>query len=266
MIKLIVCDLDGTILNDSKEIDPKLFNVIKQLRNKGIDFTIASGRSESLIVDIVDKLDIQAPYITNNGGNIYQKHINIKNNFLPKEYLSILFSLYEKYQLPFAAYGIDYVIRYLKSDFFKTRVDAIVTDPIHYDSNLDTSNLDIVKITCDLFNNPDCIDSLINDINNQCPNISFTKAEPNIYCANSIESNKGNAVNEIAKLLNISSQEVMAFGDESNDLSMLISVGYGIAMGNSNEEIKEKCDYVCKDNNHHGVTDFLIDYFNLEEE
>ena len=55
----------------------------------------------------------------------------------------------------------------------------------------------------------------------------------------------------------------MAFGDNGNDLSMLEMAGISVAMDNSLDDIKEKCDFVCKDNNHNGVSSFLIDYFKL---
>ena len=63
--------------------------------------------------------------------------------------------------------------------------------------------------------------------------------------------------------MDIDMKDVMAFGDNGNDLSMLEMAGVSVAMGNSDDEIKEKCDYVCKDNNHDGVSSFLIGYFDL---
>ena len=61
----------------------------------------------------------------------------------------------------------------------------------------------------------------------------------------------------------IDPSELMAFGDNGNDLSMLEMAGISVAMDNSSDDIKEKCDFVCKDNNHNGVSSFLIDYFKL---
>ena len=57
--------------------------------------------------------------------------------------------------------------------------------------------------------------------------------------------------------------EVMAFGDNGNDLSMLEEAGVSVAMGNSSAEIRDRCDHVCGDNNHNGVSAFLNDYFKL---
>lgn len=67
MIKLIVCDLDGTLLNDRKQLDSQILEVLDALRKKHILFTLATGRNEAIVRDYVDQLGIEIPYAADNG-------------------------------------------------------------------------------------------------------------------------------------------------------------------------------------------------------
>ena len=55
----------------------------------------------------------------------------------------------------------------------------------------------------------------------------------------------------------------MAFGDNDNDAKMLKNAGVAVAMGNAEDSLKNIADYVCLDNNHNGISNFLINYFKL---
>ena len=65
--------------------------------------------------------------------------------------------------------------------------------------------------------------------------------------------NKAQAVKQLCQLWNIPIQKAVAFGDQYNDLDMLLEVGYGWAMGNAPKEIKKQVKYATLDNNHDGI-------------
>ena len=97
----------------------------------------------------------------------------------------------------------------------------------------------------------------------ECPNLTFLKADVSAYCINSTTATKGNALKSLCDIIGIDIKEVMAFGDNGNDSSMLDLAGISVVMENGDPSVKDKADYICKDNDHHGVSDFLIEYFNL---
>ena len=70
-IKLIVCDIDGTLIDKTEVISERLSTVIDECRSHGIGFTIDSGRTRELVKDIVSKLAIKEPYVTANGACIF---------------------------------------------------------------------------------------------------------------------------------------------------------------------------------------------------
>ena len=85
MIKLIVCDLDGTLLNDRKQLDSQILPVLDALRKKHILFTLATGRNEAIARDYVDQLGIEIPYAADNGANIYCRHRLLQSESLQKK-------------------------------------------------------------------------------------------------------------------------------------------------------------------------------------
>ena len=73
-------------------------------------------------------------------------------------------------------------------------------------------------------------------------------------------SDKGDAISHVLKKLNVSKEDSYAFGDGSNDISMLKAVGHGIAMGNSVDEVKECAEFITKDLHDDGVAYALKEY------
>ena len=75
-------------------------------------------------------------------------------------------------------------------------------------------------------------------------------------------ASKYNAINELSRYLNIPNDLIMAFGDGLNDIDMLEKCGVGVAMHNALDEVKEKADYITRNNEELGVIDFLKEYLN----
>ena len=72
-------------------------------------------------------------------------------------------------------------------------------------------------------------------------------------------SSKGNAVKFLCELLNIDKEEIIAFGDNYNDISMLEYVGMGVAMGNAEEDVKKIASYITESNTESGVAKAIDD-------
>lgn len=85
------------------------------------------------------------------------------------------------------------------------------------------------------------------------------KNKDQIWIINIVESSvsKGNAIRQLCNLLNVNISDTIAFGDDLNDLSMLQTVGYGVAMGNSNEKLKKVAKQIITDNNTAAIASIL---------
>ncbi len=262
-MKLIACDLDGTILDDRKQPDPYLKDVLKQLREKGIGFTIVSGRNEEIMDHYVDHFDCTLPYVTNNGGNIYQKHVCLLNDCSPVSYNNAYLKALYDHEVAFRAYAIEGFYAYSTTEFFETRMASVAHLMIPFDPSEDQSKYSFYKITSDFTGHEDYLPEFQKLVEKDFPEMTFLKAENYIYCANSRTATKGQALERICGMIGVDLKDVMAFGDNGNDLSMLEAAGVSVAVGNASKDLQEACDYVCGDNNHAGVSVFLKEYFKL---
>ena len=264
MIRLVACDLDGTLLDDEKKADQGFKEIIPKLKEKGIRYTFVSGRNEELLCQYIDEFGLEEPYVVNNGGNIYQKHQCLYNDYIPQEYNGPLSDILMKYDVVFRLFSTEKIYAHKDSLFFDKRMGVLKTMGMEYmDPSTDVKDLHIYKITCDFTGKEEILKPLIEELKEKCPKLNFLKAENAVYCANSLTANKGAALKRICDMLEIPMKDVMAFGDADNDLSMLEEAGVSVAMGNSPRDIREKCDYTCADNNHNGISAFLKEYFNL---
>ena len=263
MIKLIISDLDGTALDDNKKLDSGLFEVVPKLKEKGILFTIASGRNEELLGEYIDSLNIDIPYIVNNGGNIYQNHKCLVNDCLDNKYNNFIVNTLYENNIPFRLFSVEDYYAYSDSDFFTGRLKSHYISLKKYSPDLDLSNHHIYKITSDYNDHLDAFDSVYKKIVENCKGISYLQAEKNIYCISSKTANKGDGLLKLCEMLKIDSEEVMVFGDHGTDLPLLEKAGIAVAVENGEDDAKKIADYICKDNNSNGVSGFIKEYFNI---
>lgn len=264
MIKLIVADCDGTILDDNKKLDTELKNVIAKLNQQGIVFTLATGRNIFLMKDIIDDLELEYPYIINNGANIYKKNNSVKNYTLPGDSINSIMQILENNDFPFLAYTENELFMSGIHDLlevFKVRLRGKL-EQINYNSEMNLSNKEIIKITIAV-DNLDKINEVKKIIDEKFPMVNFKRSEGMLFSITSIEATKGNAIKTIANMFHVNKEEIMVFGDNYNDITMFDVAGVGVAMGNSDDAIKNLASHATLDNNHNGVSEFLIKYFRL---
>lgn len=265
MIKLIVADCDGTILNDHKEIDENLIALLPKLETRNIAFTLASGRNVFLMNSIIESLNLQLPYITNNGANIYVGNELIKAYTIFHGYISNICGHLANAGFAFLVYSEKTVIFHSSHqllEVFKERLKDKLSI-IEYDQSLNLNAVPVFKITV-ATNDVSEIKDIKELIENECKNISFERSEGNLFTITNSEATKGNAVLAVADYLKIDRKEIMVFGDNYNDLSMFDVASVKVAMGNSDDRIKASSTHETLDNNHNGVSSFICRYFDIK--
>ena len=260
MIKLIACDLDGTVFDDHKNIDSDLKEIVDRLREKGIEFTVVSGRSRELLRKALDHFQIDTPFITNNGADIFHGDECICIDGIPKDLIDPLCHLFHDSDIVFRAYSHEAIYKYGESDFFSSRLRPVTQPILSYDPETSLSDKAIIKITGDFIGHEDLIEPFREKILSHLE-LDYTRAEGLIYCVNSATANKGTALQRVCEYMRIDIRDTMAFGDSENDLEMLKKAGIGVAMANGEEKVRKEAAFVCGDNNHNGVSAFLKDYF-----
>lgn len=257
MIKLVVSDLDGTLLNRYGKIESDVLDMIKRLNDKGILFTVATGRSISMAEEILEILNITMPYVLCNGAIVVrQKNIIIKKS-IP---LKILRAVLEKAMklgmtVIYCVDGIDSLFEetpwslHRKEDYLKNLKLRKLEDS-------EWDNIEVDKVF--ILNDKD--DERINFIREDksiIDNCSLTQ-----YGNKSLEIvkkgiNKYSGLETFISDFNIDASNVLAIGDHYNDTEMIKYVGYGIAVANAADDIKKHAYYVAKNEYYLGVIEAI---------
>lgn len=259
-IKLIVADLDGTLLKSDKSLDDNIKDVIS---GQDYKFTIASGRSMVLVKKFISELNIDLPYITNNGAEIYQSDACVKQYSIPDEEVRFILKQVQEFDLECHANAENCIYTMGKIDLilpFRKRFEGVL--PI-------VDNASIREVCANTINKIMCIDKdlnkvqeFANKINLYCEHVHCERAEGNAFVMVNRQASKGLALKNLLKLLHISSEEVVVFGDNYNDVSMFEAVKYSVCMENADKDVKDKASFICKSNDVNGVSDFIQKYIN----
>lgn len=259
-IKLIVADLDGTLLKSDKSLDDNIKDVIS---GQDYKFTIASGRSMVLVKKFISELDINSPYITNNGAEIYQNDACVKQYSIPAEEVRFILNLVQEFDLECHANAENCIYTMGKIDLilpFRKRFEGVL--PI-------VDNASVNSVCANTINKIMCIDKdlnkvqeFANKINLYCEHVHCERAEGNAFVTVNRQASKGKALKNLIELLQISTEEVIVFGDNYNDVSMFEAVKYSVCMENADKDVKDKATFICKSIDMNGVSDFIQKYIN----
>ncbi len=264
-IKLIVSDLDGTLLSDDGIIGEESKELIKELRNYDVHFSFATGRLHSAVKHFANELEIDNPIISLDGSYIvdYPTSETIFESFVKERYVKKAIMFAENYLLQIALCHAD-AIYYTNSnsvipnmlDKFGAKYQEVDsyenymhnTLEIVYSSDLKES----VKYVKDRFEFPFAIGCSTSFFRSQ-------RHEGMYYLEiRKAGSNKGKGLKRLLKHMNIKSHEAVVMGDWYNDISMFELKTMKVAVANSVPEIIRMADYVTKKNNNEdGVASFL---------
>ncbi len=243
MIKLIVTDIDGTILKKNFEFNQEVKDCIKRLTKDDIKVVLVTGRMHSCTEFIAQELQLDTPIVSYQGGLIKDKEqVLYKKTVNPK---------YAKEIINWARENNIHLNLYLNDKLYVEKEDdAIIRyaserKAQYYVASFDTLDLDhINKMLFVDFENPDKVTEYKDFLIKKYPELNFVKSMPYFCEVCNKEATKKNAVEFLKNLWQIKTEEVMASGDQNNDLSLLEAAGVKVAMGNATEELKATATFV----------------------
>lgn len=261
--KVVVSDYDGTLVNDKKEITSKTLKAVNDFIDRGGIFVVCTGRMTTGIDHYLLNYDLKCLLASYNGGELVDLNSNrvLYSYSIPTDVSFELFKTFEKLDI----YGHCYD----KGTFVSKRGDPRLdfyqkmqgTTPIIVDKVSDyilENNVKSVKLLA--FDDKEKLDANYVDIKNSFPMLEVVRSNDEQIDINLKGVSKGNALSFIAKKLGVEVSDILAVGDAGNDLSMLKSAGFSVAMGNASKEIKAVCDAVTLDNNSDGIAKLIEDY------
>ena len=264
MYKLVAVDLDGTLLDDNKEIDEATLDTINEAINKGTYFVFASGRPVITQMRFYDKIKQNMPIIACNGGIIAYPYENkiIKNIVFKKEELKYLVEYFNKMNKSFIAWEASTLYANTLNEYTTSYHDACKHANVSVNVIDDYDkfySLNINKLI--VIDESDNIQAFLQDVKKE------VKRKCNYFTSQSyfLEFvpaciDKGKALASLAKYLGIKKKEIIAIGDGHNDLPMIKYAHLGVSLENASEYVKKKAKYITSDNNHQGVKKVLEKY------
>lgn len=271
--ELIVLDLDGTLLNREKKIDLRTADYLKKLKIQGVDIIIATGRSHFDAIKLTSNLDFDFNIISNNGSVTRKKsnHERIDSNYINNDDFQKLVDKAREYDF----HPIVYV------DKFEDDFDIVIEqkhDFSAYNGYMSKSERRFRRMNFKEYYDDDilavCYTGNLDDLNKLRDKIK--KLYPYTYNAVTsinlsinallefldIKGCKWEALKKYCYYRNIDSKKVVSFGDDNNDLEMIINSGLGVVMSNGTQLLKGNGDMISEfDNNNSGVYFELVKLF-----
>jgi len=261
--KMVISDLDGTIKGEQQPIHPFTIKVIKRLYTNNIHFTIASGRNLASLRNYAEQLGVHIPMVLNNGGLIQSLDGKIYHRVsIPLEMVNRTIEITDQEGVDMVAFCNDRI--YCKkitnniSNVYGSLDDSIfeigswraiepILDQIDKFMIIDWNSVDNLEKLKNIFDN---------ELNGQV-DYFFS----NIFHLDVMPRNvtKATGLKKLGKILDISMEEIIAFGDFDNDAEMLKEAGIGVAVANSSELAKSNSDIIVGSCTENGPAFFLND-------
>ncbi|WP_159583074.1 HAD-IIB family hydrolase [Streptococcus halichoeri] len=274
-IKAVFFDIDGTLLNDRKNVQKTTQQAIQSLKKQGIMVGLATSRGPAFVQPFLENLGLDFA-VTYNGQYILTRDKILYQNQLPKSLIykiiryasdvkkevslgtasglsgsriidmgtspfgQLISSIVPKKMVRTVESSFKHLIRRIKPQSFNNLV-TIMRKPIYQ----------IVMVASA---------EETKEITEKFPHIKITRSSPYSIDMISVGQSKVKGIERLGQMFGFDLSEVMAFGDSDNDLEMLSGVGVGVAMGNSDAAVKEGAHFITASNNNDGISQALAHY------
>lgn len=256
MIKLVITDMDGTFLNSKGDFNRSLYKEVKKImKEKNVHFAPCTGKQCERVEAIFGEEDTKdlwilgdsATRIKHNGEYVYE---SLLPNSLGKELIKKL----EKITADYTIIACTPTAAIVKDTTPKDIVDSVVRGSYHNvdfvkDYNEITS--DFVKIT--IFDTLERSFETKDKLEKFFDKAYIVASEPMWIDISNYGVHKGTTVEELQRMLGVTKEETMVFGDGWNDIELMERGGLSFAVRNAYEPLKEVANYITRSNNEDGV-------------
>ena len=258
MIRLIACDMDGSLLDDRKRMPPEFFEILPRLKKKGISFVVASGRSYVTLQQNFSPVSEQIDYICDNGAYVLHSGAPAVNTLSHGLLRSLIRACSELQDIQLILCGARASYMKAFTAEFNVEIGSYYINRRFVD-DLSTVDDDIFKVAIYDANHPETHTHpfLTERFGSQ---LSLQISGPYWMDVMSKGINKGAALEKIQNKLGITPEETMAFGDSYNDIELLGRARFSFVMENSNEDMRRYGNFIAASNNDKGVIRAIEEY------
>ena len=267
--KLVVSDLDGTLLNREMQVSPENRRAIAKMDELGVAFAISSGRTYAELPEAVRDLEELRYLIYSDGSVIHDKKTGVRECAgIDRETVKKILTLLEGYATsPSVRHNGNAYVRaeecsreamasYRVNEYFYSLYERTSTPVERYFEFC--SELDNVELFCVFFRHDDEMAECRAKLEEM--GLQVVSSDPANLEIISAQAGKGRALLRLADKLGLDVASTIAVGDSLNDTSMLRAAGRGLVMSNASEEIKRVGDEVICSNEEHCAA-YILEHF-----
>ena len=265
MIKLLLADVDGTLVTMEKELTPRALEAVHKLGDAGILFAVTSGRPPRGMEMLVEPLALSTPLSAFNGGLVVDPDMEVvEERVLPEELVSPTIELLESYSLSAWLYrGADWFVRDPDGPHVAHESSTVQFEPTVVDSfdGLTAGVAKIVGVSDDhaaVAAASKAAQARFGD------HVAASRSQDYYLDVTHPHANKGHVVSFLSKTYGLAEEEIATIGDMPNDVLMFARSGLSIAMGQSGREVHRAARHVTTSNDEDGFAN-AVEQFILKE-
>ncbi len=278
--ELVVLDIDGTTINSKGELTDYTVDIIRKVVDKGVPVCLCTGRNVRNALPIVKKLNIKTPFIAIDGAVMYDAISNkvVEEKVISKDVIFEISQIANKYDVYMEFCTFDNYIKYLKTPELAKYSYGGVPKNTMQKAKFFFNGVRVVRDLKKIYKlkrnvNQFLIGGEKEDIKKLLEELKSKKYDDIILrddlwdeyifitASNAIKSE---GVKLLCNHYGVNNDKVIAMGDQMNDVDMIMQAGFGIAMGNAHDKIKEAAKYITVSNDEDGVAKAL-EKFVLQE-
>jgi Cof subfamily protein (haloacid dehalogenase superfamily) len=252
-IRLFLADVDGTLVDDNKELTDRAIAAVKMLKQARILFAVTSGRPPRGMSMLIEPLEITTPIAAFNGGLFARPDMSvIEERTIPDEVAPAVIDLLDSHDVDVWVYrGADWFVRDTKGPHVARESWTVKFDPTPIVSYASVSDrvAKIVGVSDDYDTVQAAVDAARAAFGDH---ISAARSQPYYADITHPDANKGAVVRYLSQQYDISPNQIATIGDMPNDVLMFAHSGLSIAMGNASHEVQRAARRVTTSNRDEG--------------
>ncbi len=254
-IKMVVSDMDGTLLNSNHEVSNRFFELFEELKKRNILFVAASGRQYNSMVQKLDAIRDDIVIVSENGAFVKYQNKELLTTPLPKAQVTTILDIVQQ------SNGMHAALCSKHNAYVGGESKDFISMLSQYYTNFDIIDLsstipvEILKVAIYHFeSSEEYIYPALKHMENK---LKIKVSGPNWVDVSSINAHKGYAIEKLMTKYNIQPHELLVFGDYNNDIEMLALTDYSFAMENAHPNVLRAANYTTASNDDFGVERIL---------
>lgn len=246
--RMLALDMDGTLLNEEKEISEENRKWIAEASRAGVTVMFSTGRGRQSAMPYAEQLGLDTPMVLVNGSEVWRTPSELhKRTLMPLDWVRTMRKMALDYDVWYWAYAVEGIFNRENWPAGPEAEEAMGWLKFGYYTE-NPSKLPAIRRTLESWGT-----------------LEITNSHPSNIELNPAGISKASGLREVCEMLGIGMEQVIAMGDSFNDLAMIREAGLGVAMGNAQDEVQAEADHVTATNEEDGVARVIRQFiFGLE--